>query len=77
MNESNNESKDESKKLVELKLIAIQVDFELPRQQWLNDPAGVCRHALSAHGEPLRWAITAAELRADLQWLQLEAVLLV
>ena len=55
----------------------LELDLLLPRPVWRHDPAGACRQALAAHGEPLRWAVTAAEPRADgQQWLRLEAVLL-
>ncbi|MFZ4565954.1 MAG: hypothetical protein ACOYMY_05770 [Prochlorococcaceae cyanobacterium] len=55
----------------------LELDLLLPMDQWRQDPAGACRQALAAHGEPLRWAVTAAEGRPDgQQWLRLEAVLL-
>jgi hypothetical protein len=59
------------------KLISIQLELEFPLSQWRDDPTQCCQLALLKHGEPLRWAITAAEVRVDLQWLKLEAVLLV
>ncbi|MGB1002290.1 MAG: hypothetical protein ACPGVM_09560 [Prochlorococcaceae cyanobacterium] len=46
-------------------------------QRWQQGRVAACRQALAAHGEPLRWAITAAEQRPEGQWLRLEAVLLV
>jgi hypothetical protein len=55
----------------------LELDLLLSSEVWRQDPAGACRQALAAHGEPLRWAVTAAERRGDgQQWLRLEAVLL-
>jgi len=55
----------------------VELELQLPMDVWRHDPAGACRQALEAHGEPLRWAVTAAEGRGDgQQWLRLEAVLL-
>jgi len=56
----------------------LELDLLLSMDEWRHDPAGSCRQALAAHGEPLRWAVTAAEGRgAGHQWLRLEAVVLI
>jgi hypothetical protein len=55
----------------------LELELLVPLEVWRCDPAGACRRALAAHGDPLRWAVTAAEGRPDgQQWLRLEAVLL-
>jgi hypothetical protein len=53
-----------------------ELELELPREQWLADRGGCCRRAVAELGEPLRWAITAAEARGQHQWLRLEGVVL-
>lgn len=60
-----------------LKLLSVQLELEVPLSEWRSNPADCCRRALLSRGEPLRWAITAAEVQAEVQWLQLEAVLIV
>jgi len=60
-----------------LRLVPLELELSFAASDWRQDPVGLCRGALAAHGEPLRWAITAAELRpGHQQWLRLEAVLL-
>ena len=61
-----------------LRLGPLELELSFATSDWRQDPVGLCRRALAAHGEPLRWAITAAEVRpGGQQWLRLEAVLLV
>jgi len=56
----------------------LELELLLPLEVWRRDPAGACRQALAPHGDPLRWAVTAAHGRPDgQQWLRLEAVLLI
>ena len=54
-----------------------ELELVMEPQRWQQGRVAACRQALTPHGEPLRWAITAAEQRPEGQWLRLEAVLLV
>ena len=60
-----------------MRLQPFELELVIESQFWRQGRVAACRKALAAHGEPLRWAITAAEQRAEGQWLRLEAVLLV
>ena len=60
-----------------MRLTSKTLQLPWPKDLKASDLRGWLKDHLRIHGDPLRWAITAAELRADLQWLQLEAVLLV
>ena len=60
-----------------MRLQPFELELVIEPQRWQQGRVAACRHALAAHGEPLRWAITASEPRPEGQWLRLEAVLLV
>ena len=60
-----------------MRLQPFELELVIEPQRWKQGRVAACRQALAAHGEPLRWAITAAEPRPEGQWLRLEAVLLV
>ena len=53
-----------------MRLQPFELELVIEPQRWQQG-------RVAAHGEPLRWAITAAEQRPEGQWLRLEAVLLV
>ena len=60
-----------------MRLQPFELELVIEPQLWQQGRVAACRQALATHGEPLRWAITAAEPRSEGQWLRLEAVLLV
>ena len=60
-----------------MRLQPFELELLVEPETWRQGRVAACLQALQAHGEPLRWAITAAEQRPEGQWLRLEAVLLV